>query len=252
MPDWAINCVESWRKFCPDYKIIQWNESNYDISKNDYMHQAYEKKKWGFVPDYARLDIVYHYGGIYLDTDVEIIRSFDELLNEKGFAGFESEKYVALGLGFGAEEGNPIIKEMLNQYENVSFINDDGTLNLLASPAYSSEILMQNGYYMNGKFQKGENFTLYPKDFFCPQDYETGIINITDNTYSIHHYAATWHSLWDRIVVRIERCKNKSGVEYKVRRTLSFPFRVINKLDKTGLKNTIKLAGSKLKDKNNH
>lgn len=113
-PKSVLYCIESWRKFCPDYRIIEWNESNYDFSKNKYMWQAYEAKKWGFVPDYARLDIVYQYGGIYLDTDVELVKNIDELLSHKAFMGFEDtgdgEFFVNCGHGFGAEPGNEITK----------------------------------------------------------------------------------------------------------------------------------------------
>ena len=239
LPEWATQYINSWTKFCPDYDIIQWDETNYDVNKIDYMKQAYQLKKWGFVPDYARLDIIYNHGGVYLDVDVEIIKPFDDLLKENGFAGFESVKFVALGLGFGAEKGNPVIKEMMEQYERMSFINDDGTLNLLASPSYSSDILKKMGYELNGKYQKGENFTIYPTDFFCPQDYETGVMRITDNTYSIHHYAATWHTFWDKAVISIERCENKSGIEHKIRRCISFPLRVANKINKIGIKRTV-------------
>ena len=117
IPEKDKKCINSWKKYCSDYKIIQWNEKNYDITKNKYMNQAYQQKKWGFVPDYARLDIIYTYGGIYLDTDVEIIKSFDSLLSNRGFAGFERPDYVNLGLGFGAEAENIIIKKMLGKMQ---------------------------------------------------------------------------------------------------------------------------------------
>ena len=115
IPENDKKCIESWKKYCPDYKIIRWDESNYDYKKNSYMREAYEAKKWGFVPDYARLDIIYNYGGIYLDTDVELLKSLDEILDCEGFFGFESENLVNLGLGFGAVKGNEIIRDMMLQ-----------------------------------------------------------------------------------------------------------------------------------------
>ena len=121
IPDKYKSWMESWERFCPDYEIIQWNEDNYDVSKNKYMFQAYSEKKWAFVPDYARLDIIYNHGGIYLDTDVEIIKNFDDLLYTKGFAGFESNDYVAFGLGFGAMKNLPIIKELRDMYDDIEF-----------------------------------------------------------------------------------------------------------------------------------
>lgn len=184
--------IDSWRKNCPDYEIKIWNESNYDVSKNTYMKQAYDAKKWGFVPDYARLDIIYNYGGIYLDTDVEIIQSFDEFLINKGFAGFEGDKHVALGLGFGAEKNNLLIKKLMDQYENRSFIKEDGSLDTTASPILSTIIFQEEGFMMNGERQSLNGFTLYPTDVLCPMDYKTGKLTLTENTRSIHWYNASW------------------------------------------------------------
>ncbi|MBQ9375834.1 MAG: glycosyl transferase, partial [Ruminococcus sp.] len=179
--------------YCPDYEIIEWNESNYDFTKNQYMKDALDAKKWGFVPDYARLDIIYQHGGIYLDTDVEIVKSFDDLLDNSGFAGFESPEAVALGLGFGAKPGNSVIKELMQSYELLSFLNDDGAPNLVASPVLNTEALVKLGLQKNGELQTiMECFTIYPAEYFCPKSINDGIIRMTDNTYSIHHYDASW------------------------------------------------------------
>ena len=137
-PESVLYCIESWRKYCPDYTIIEWNEDNYDFTKNKYMKQAYEKRKWGFVPDYARLDIVYNYGGIYLDTDVEIISNIDHLLDNVAFMGFENtgdgKYFVNCGQGFGAVPNNEVIGLMRDNYDDLEFIKKDGTLNMLPSP----------------------------------------------------------------------------------------------------------------------
>ena len=133
MPEKNKTCVESWKKFCPDYEIIEWNESNYDFSECTYMAQAYEAELWGFVPDYARLDIICREGGIYLDTDVELLKSLDDLLSCKAFMGFENRKSVAPGLGFGAEPGNEILKQMRDLYHSFSFYNENGTPNIAPS-----------------------------------------------------------------------------------------------------------------------
>ena len=111
--------MKSWRKFCPDYEIREWNESNFDVFAHPFTKSAYEAKAWAFVSDYARLKVVYEHGGIYLDTDVELLKSFDELLMEQGFAGMERPGVVALGLGFGAEPKHPLIKEFMEYYENL-------------------------------------------------------------------------------------------------------------------------------------
>ena len=194
LPPLAEKCIASWKKFCPDYEIVCWNESNYDFTKHPYMKQALEAKKWGFVPDYARLDILYQYGGIYLDTDVELVKCLDDLLECKFYAGFESEKVIALGLGFGAEAGHPLLKEMMDDYDNYSFINEDGNLNLLPSPVIQTDLLLKKGLIFDtGNIQCLNNeTTIYPVRYFAPKN---GCFNryiLTPDTYSIHRYAASW------------------------------------------------------------
>lgn len=195
LPESAKKCIKSWRKYCPDYEIIEWNESNYDFTKNEYMRQALEAKKWGFVPDYARLDIIYNEGGIYLDTDVEMIRPFDELLQLKGFAGFQDEDYVALGLGFGAEPGNPVIKKLMDSYEKLSFLNEDGSLNLVPSPHLNTKTLVDDcGLIPSACYQELGSFSVFPPEYFCPKSFLDGVIRKTKNTFSIHHFDASWFS----------------------------------------------------------
>ena len=129
-PNLFYKCFESWKKYCPDYEIIEWNEDNFDINMIPYVKEAYEAKKWAFVADYARLWIVYHYGGIYLDTDVELLRPLDNLLASEAFFGSEDEKSIATGLGFGARKGNNVVKCMLLDYSDQHFKNKDGTYDL--------------------------------------------------------------------------------------------------------------------------
>lgn len=195
-PESVLYCIESWKKFCPDYKIIEWNESNYDFSKNEYMRQAYEEKKWGFVPDYARLDIVYQYGGIYLDTDVELIRNLDGLLSYKAFMGFEDtgdgEFFVNCGHGFGAEPGHRIIKAARDLYDDMNFRNKDGSCNLLPSPNYTTRILKEFGMIQENKDQMLEDMMIFASDVFCPKNFRTGKIHRTNRTVSIHHFTASW------------------------------------------------------------
>ena len=211
----AQKCLDSWRYFCPEYKIIRWDESNYNFAKHPYMKQAYEAKMWGFVPDYARLDIIYQHGGIYLDTDVEIIKPLDDLLIDNFFAGFESREIIALGLGFGAEAHHTVLKGMMDDYDNYAFTNADGSLNLLPSPQIQTKFLRK--YYHikddNGKIQKMKEITIYPKEYFCPKDFLTGKINITDHTYSIHHYASSWFTIRGHIEIFLIR---KAPLCYKI------------------------------------
>ena len=194
-PDSVLRCIDSWRKYCPDYEIREWNESNLDISMNEYTRQAYEAKAWGFVPDYLRLWIVYTHGGIYLDTDVQIIRSFDPLLKEKGFAGFEDDEHIALGLGFGAEAENPMIAKQMAVYDGLRFRNEDGSYNRTPSPQYSTELMKQLGLHPNnGSVQYIDGFACYPPEYFCPKSFQTGMMKLTKNTFSIHQFDASWYS----------------------------------------------------------
>ena len=195
-PQSVLYCIESWKKNCPDYEIREWNESNYDFTKNLYMRQAYEAKKWGFVPDYARLDIIYQFGGIYLDTDVELIKSLDELLDQKAFMGFENtgdgEFFVNCGHGFGAEAHHKIIGAARDLYDHVQFLSEDGTYNLLPSPHYTTQTLRRYGLVQEDKDQRLPDMVVYASDVLCPKNFRTGIIHQTPRTVSIHHFSASW------------------------------------------------------------
>lgn len=192
MPTLFQENIESWKKYCPDYEITEWNERNYDISKNTYMRQAYEKKAWGFVPDYARLDIVNTYGGVYFDTDVRLLRSLDSLLQYALFCGFENTGSVAFGLGFGAEQNHPILRDMLQEYEELRFVNPDGSLNMVPSPVYQTSVLEKYGVKKNGQIQQGENFLVLSPEYFAPIN-EFGYGVPVSDTFSVHQYAATWY-----------------------------------------------------------
>lgn len=192
LPESMVRCKESWKKYCPDYEIIEWNQKNYDITKCKYMQQAIEHKKWGFAGDYARLDIVYRYGGIYLDLDVELVKNLDELLYNEAYAGFESTKFVNFGSGFGAVAEFFILKEMMVEYEKIDFCDKNGVLNLAASPVYQTKVLQRLGLRSDGSMQNISGMEIYPFEFLCAQSVFTGIIYQTENTYSIHRFAASW------------------------------------------------------------
>lgn len=192
IPDKYKKWMESWHKYCPDYEIIEWNESNYDITKNKYMYQAYKQKKWAFVPDYARLDIIYSEGGIYLDTDVELVKNLDDFLYQDGYAGFESEKYVAFGLGFGARKGLPIIRELRDQYNDMEFPEANVSNNLVASPVIQTHFLVNKGLKQDGSYQTVNGLTIYPERVLCGKSMVSGKILIGDETKSVHHYDGSW------------------------------------------------------------
>lgn len=214
LPEEYQRYIESWRKFCPDYEIIRWDETNYDIHKNLYVHQAYENGQWAFVTDYARVDILYQEGGLYFDTDVELIKSFDSLLTWRMFCGFESNEYVAWGLGFGSVKKEPLLKNVLEIYDNISFINNDNSFNTTTCPIIQSNILKKYGFEMNGQFQEKDNIAIYPKEYFAPISYIRGFGEVTDKTYSIHHYSASWtncnHKAYRlNLEGKIERVRNR-------------------------------------------
>lgn len=205
MPELALKCIESWKKFCPDYEIIKWNEENFDYSKNRYAKEAYEMGKWAFVTDFARLEIIYEHGGIYLDTDVELLKSFDDLLEYEGFMGFQEGNRIATGLGFGAEAHHPLIKELLKDYENIPFILEDGSYDKTACPERNRVALLRLGLNENNEKQVVNGISMFPSDYFSPVNYYTGKMKITSNTYSIHHYAASWLDEKERRSLRLRQ-----------------------------------------------
>lgn len=192
LPDNLQKCVDSWKKCCPDYEIKCWNESNYDIEKNLYMKQAYENKAYGFVPDYARLDILYNHGGIYMDTDVELKRSLDDLLYQEAFCSVEKWQLINFGGCSGGVKGNKFINKLLEFRETIPFINANGTLNRNTCGYYDTSFAMNNGYHITGKNQTVLDMTIYTSDYFHPFDYMSGKCEPTDNTFSIHHFNGGW------------------------------------------------------------
>lgn len=185
--------MESWKKYCPDYQIIEWNENNYDVFKNQYMKQAYERRKWAFVSDYARVDIIAQYGGVYLDTDVELVKNIDVMLKNQAFCGFESKDYVAFGLGFGAVKKHRIIEELRDDYDERVFVLEEGGLNMTACPIYQTETLMKYGMKRNGEFQKIEGITIYPERVLCGINSISGrVTNKFEDVYGIHHFSGSW------------------------------------------------------------
>lgn len=192
IPQKNLEWMKSWKKYCPDYEIIRWDEDTYDVTKNAYMYEAYQAGKWGFVPDYARLDIIYRYGGIYLDTDVELVRNLDELLYQKAFAGIDSSRNISLGLGFGAQQGCQIMKELRDIYDTKSFLNKDGTYNLTAAPTLQRTFFQEKGYVNHGDYQVIGDLTVYPEKVLSGKCYWTGRILPTEHTFAIHHYDGSW------------------------------------------------------------
>ncbi len=192
IPDSLRRCMESWEKFCPDYEIIRWDESNYDLDKRSYMRKAYDNGMYGFVPDYARIDILLEHGGIYLDTDVELLRPIDDLLYQEAFCGVEKWQTVNLGGMSGSIPGQAGMKALLDNRESVLFENADGTLNKRTCGYYDTNALIIHGYKLNGQIQKILGMNVYTSDFFHPYDYMSGRLETTSDTFSIHHFNGGW------------------------------------------------------------
>ena len=213
IPEKDKKCIESWKKYCPDYEIIEWNESNYDLNKNQYMAEAYKERKWGFVPDYARFDIIYNHGGFYLDTDVELIASLDILRDNKGYMGFEGGTWINGGIGCGGEAGNETIKGLRDMYDHLSFYQEDGNLNLKPSPYYITEYLVKNGLSRDNREQDVGDLHIYPTDYFAAKDYDTGKVHKTMNTISIHQYNASWKTPKQKLVYKIKMVIGEKNFE---------------------------------------
>lgn len=212
LPESATKCIDSWKEHFPEYEIKEWNEDNFDVYCCDYVREAYEAKKYAFVSDYARFYIMYNYGGLYFDVDVEVIKPIDDLLEIGGFMGSEtlaSNKErglsIAPGLGISSNPGLDLFKELIDGYHARHFLNDDGTYDTTTICVYTTKILKQHGLQETDEIQRIAGIYIYPKEYFCPLDYFTGKLEITENTRSIHHYAASWKSERDNLKTSIKR-----------------------------------------------
>ncbi|MBR1775005.1 MAG: glycosyl transferase [Bacteroidales bacterium] len=211
LPPLAVKCIESWKKFLPNYEIKEWNEDNFNVDMIPYTSEAYKAKKYAFVSDYARFWILYNYGGLYFDTDVEVIKPLDDIIAKGNFMGCEGEYDknlakkinqqdkkgatalgVAPGLGLGINPGLGLLQELLDKYATLHFINFDGTYNQKTIVQYTTELLCKHGLKYTDKIQQVADVLVYPKEYFCPKSVDTWNIDITINTYTIHHYDGSW------------------------------------------------------------
>lgn len=205
LPPMAIKCINSWKKFLPDFEIKEWNEKNFNISIIPYTAEAYKKKKYAFVSDYARFWILYNYGGIYFDTDVEIIQSLEPIITKGAFLGCEnapeqesSETFVNPGLGMASPPKLQIFKDILDSYQADRFTKN-GSLNLTTIVTRTTNILKKHGLHNSSNIQQIECLNIYPTEYFCPINYVTKEKKVTSNTYTIHHFAASWVSEYDNM-----------------------------------------------------
>lgn len=192
-PILAEKCIESWKKYCPDYKFIEWNEDNFDINSNQYVSEAYQAKKWAFVTDYVRLWALYNFGGIYMDTDVEVLRPLDPFLHHKAFSGFENSTQISTGI-MASEKGFKIFQELLQYYETAHFIMPDGSLDLTTNVVTITNQMSKHGFRQNNKYQVLDGYAFYPNNIFCPELNRLHDKEYMKDTATIHHFAGSWKS----------------------------------------------------------
>lgn len=206
-PKLAEKCIKSWKKFCPDYQIIEWNEENFDVSAApEYVFQAYAARRWAFVTDYVRLKAMTEMGGIYMDTDVELVKPLMPFLAHDAFAGFETDASVQTGL-LACCPGFPLFQEFLQHYDSASFVKSDGTHDVTTNVSVLTSLCREHGLVPNGKFQVVDGFAVYPKDVFCPVDFDTEQLHRTRKTVAIHWFASSWKTEEERRELEAERAR---------------------------------------------
>ena len=191
-PELAQKCIASWRKFCPDFEIREWNEDNCEYLSMPFMAEAYAAKKYAFVSDVMRLIVLEQYGGVYFDTDVEVVRDISPLLDDEGFIGFENDQFVNSGQVMAAKAHHPVIQAMIEEYKKLRFTNADGTATPVGCPRLNTDVMERFGLIRNGREQVVAGIHVYPADYFNPMDSTTGKLTKTENTYSIHWYSMSW------------------------------------------------------------
>lgn len=257
LPEMAKKCINSWEKFLPDYEIKEWNESNFDVNCCRYVKEAYDEKKWAFVSDYARFLILYNEGGIYFDTDVEIVSPMESVIENGNFMGSEKvdendlNYAIAInpGLGLGAEKGLLLYKEILEEYNKRSFYKADGTINPITVVEFITEIMMKRGWESQDSTQTVEDIVIYKPEYFGAMDYQTGKIELTKNTKSIHHYAASWfNDIQIKMLNRTRKCINIFGKKRgkKIANIINLPLKLNDKIKSIGLRKTCSLVIKKI------
>ena len=205
MPDLAQHCIKSWHHYMPDYEYRLWNEDSFDINCNAYVKEAYEARKFAFVTDYVRLYALYKIGGIYMDTDVEVLKPYDDLLGLSGFTGYEGSKFMPPVTGtMASEAGGEWVKEQLDAYAGLHFRREDGSLDTTTNTVRISATMRKGGFVQDGKQSQYKDMHIFPTEYFCPRQ-TTGEFFLTENTYCDHHFMGSWNdatneSLLHRII----------------------------------------------------
>lgn len=197
MPSREKRCVASWKKFMPDFELVLWNENNFDVNSTIFTRQAYGFKKFAFVSDYVRLYALLHEGGIYLDTDVEIVKPFHDFIKYNAFGSFETPNVIQTGV-LGSVPNSELINKLFELYKNKKFVQEDGTLNQTPNTKILTDLLLEEGLLLNNQRQSLPSFELFPTDYFCPINQATQEIIVTENTYCIHYLSGSWLPKKDR------------------------------------------------------
>ncbi len=219
-PKLAEKCIKSWKKFCPDYTLIEWNEDNFDVSTAPkYVRQAYEAKRWAFVTDYVRLRALTEMGGVYMDTDVEVVRPLDPYLKHEAFAGFEHVERVQTGL-LACEKGFALFQEFLHHYDDASFLMPDGSPDVTTNVEVLTGLCKARGLVLNDKYQVVDGLAIYPREVFCPVDFDTKKLKKTRKTVTIHWFSGSWHTEEELEAMREEkrrlRREKYSNIRYAI------------------------------------
>lgn len=207
----AERCIASWHEFCPDYEIVRWDESNFNGEGNRYFQEAIAAGKWAFASDYARLKVLVENGGIYMDTDVEVLKPLDRFLSDKAFSGFESEDRIPTGI-MASEAHHPLFERLLRDYDSRRFLKSDGQPDLTTNVTYVTDALLAAGLILNNQKQTVAGCTLYPSDYFCPKDWLTKKVNLTENSHTIHHFDGSWATGGTRVKNGLMHLMGPKGV----------------------------------------
>lgn len=198
LPKLAEDCIASWKKYLPDYEIKEWNEQNFPLENYPFAQEAIENRKFAFVSDVCRLHALKEEGGIYMDTDVEVLKSLDSFLHHAAFSGFENDDFVPTGI-MASEKNGQWVTDLLAYYDGKSLFKEDGSIDSVSNTFIITGMMKGRGFMMNNTYQEQENYVaFYPNDYFCPKSYKTGNIELTENSYCIHHFAKSWIPLKDK------------------------------------------------------
>lgn len=205
MPQMALDCISSWKKYLPEYEIKEWNEDNFDLNMFPYTREAYDNRKFAFVTDVVRLYALYTEGGIYMDTDVEVIKPLDSFLCHTAFSGYENDTQIPTGI-MASEKDGIWAKNNLEYYVGRHFVRDDGSFDITTNVVTLTNYMKPYGLLQNNTYQDFPGLiTFYPKDVFCPKSYIDGKIYLTENTVTIHHFAGSWHTKKEKRQLLINR-----------------------------------------------